>query len=298
MRARWWGAQGFGTSTKPTFWDSVGYAPGLAPSRYAILSSPAHFGPLSRPGYWLPENLSNPPLTQPMHRSDDRLLVIEDDHRIRCELMEAMNQEGFDTQVAVSLKDARVALETSFGAVIVDLGLPDGNGLDLVRELRAKGRGLPILILTARDAPEERVQGLEAGADDYVVKPFHLPELIARIKNLLRRSGRTFGSGPIHYADLVVDPEARTAQRAGKSLTLKPREFELLLFLVQHPGKTFTRDQLLDEIWGNDYKGDARTVDLHVRRVRTRIEDDPGDPHLIHTVWGVGYRMSDSAASD
>lgn len=233
-----------------------------------------------------------------MYRQDARLLVIEDDHRIRCELMEAMNQEGFDTQVAVSLKDARVALETSFGAVVVDLGLPDGNGLDLVRELRAMGRGVPILILTARDAPEERVQGLEAGADDYVVKPFHLPELIARIKNLLRRSGRTFGSGPIHYSDLVVDPEARTAHRAGKPLTLKPREFELLLFLVQHPGKTFTRDQLLDEIWGNDYKGDARTVDLHVRRVRTRIEDDPGDPHLIHTVWGVGYRMSDTAVPD
>lgn len=228
-----------------------------------------------------------------MPRHDDRLLVIEDDHRIRCELLEALNREGFDTQVAVSLKDARSALEQSFGGVIVDLGLPDGNGLDLVRELRDQGRGLPILILTARDAPEERVQGLESGADDYVVKPFHLPELIARIKNLLRRSGRTFGAGPIKHLGLELDPDARTAKRNGKLLTLKPREFELLLFLVRHPGKTFTRDQLLDNVWGNDYTGHARTVDLHVRRVRARIEDDPGDPHLIHTVWGVGYRMAE-----
>ena len=227
-----------------------------------------------------------------MPRNDDRLLLIEDDHRIRCELLEALNQEGFDTQVAISPKDARAALEQSFGGLIIDLGLPDGNGLNLVRELRAQGRGLPILILTARDAPEERVQGLESGADDYVVKPFHLPELIARIKNLLRRSGRNFGKGPIQYAELTLDPEARTATRHGELLTLKPREFALLLFLVQHPGRTFTRDQLLDEVWGNEYTGDARTVDLHVRRVRARIEDDPGDPRLIHTVWGVGYRMA------
>lgn len=232
-----------------------------------------------------------------MSRSDSRLLLVEDDHRIRCELLEALHQEGLDTQVAVSLGDARSALERPFSAVILDLGLPDGDGLDLVQELRAAGRGVPILILTARDAPEQRVAGLEAGADDYVVKPFHLPELLARVRNLLRRSGRSFGTGPVQHADLVLDPETRQATKAGQPLTFKPREFELLLFLVRHPGRTFTRDQLLDKVWGADYKGDARTVDLHVRRVRARIEDDPGDPQLIHTVWGVGYRMVEASAA-
>ena len=232
-----------------------------------------------------------------MSLTDSRLLLVEDDHRIRCELLEALHQEGLDTQVAVSLQDARAALEHQFGALILDLGLPDGDGLDLVRELRSAGRGVPILILTARDAPEQRVAGLEAGADDYVVKPFHLPELMARVRNLLRRSGRSFGTGPVTHGALVLDPETRQATKAGELLTLKPREFELLLFLVRHPGRTFTRDQLLDKVWGADYKGDARTVDLHVRRVRARIEDDPGDPQLIHTVWGVGYRMVEPATS-
>ncbi|MBL6720682.1 MAG: response regulator transcription factor [Planctomycetes bacterium] len=232
-----------------------------------------------------------------MSRSDSRLLLVEDDHRIRCELLEALHQEGLDTQVAVSLKDARSALDRPFGAVILDLGLPDGDGLDLVQELRAAGRGVPILILTARDAPEQRVAGLEAGADDYVVKPFHLPELLARVRNLLRRAGRSFGTGPVQHGDLVLDPEIRQATKGGQPLTFKPREFELLLFLVRHPGRTFTRDQLLDKVWGADYKGDARTVDLHVRRVRARIEDDPGDPQLIHTVWGVGYRMVEASAA-
>lgn len=229
-----------------------------------------------------------------MAQQQSRLLVVEDDHRIRCELLEALHQEGYDTRVAVALKDARHALQESFAAVILDLGLPDGDGLDLIRELRSSGRGVPIIVLTARDAAEQRVEGLEAGADDYMVKPFHTPELIVRVRNLLRRSGRSFGAGPVSFGSLELDPERRQAKKLGEVLVLKPREFELLLFLARHPGRTFTRDQLLDQVWGAEYKGDARTVDLHVRRVRARVEDDPSDPRLIQTVWGVGYRMTDA----
>lgn len=232
-----------------------------------------------------------------MTPSEPRILVVEDDSRIRTELLDALRQAGFDVSVAVTLAMARAAAERRHDLVLLDLGLPDGDGLELVRELRGSGRAVPILILTARDTPDQRVQGLEAGADDYVVKPFHLPELVARARGLLRRSGRTVEGGFARHQDLWVDLETRRAGRgedaAAELFTLKPREFDLLAFLVRHPGRAWTRDQLLDRVWGNDFKGDARTVDLHVRRLRAKIERDSADPRYIETVWGVGYRMTE-----
>jgi DNA-binding response OmpR family regulator len=207
-----------------------------------------------------------------MTPSEPRVLVVEDDARIRTELLDALRQAGFDVSVAVTLGMARAASERRFDLVLLDLGLPDGDGLDLVRELRGAGRAVPILILTARDAPDQRVAGLEAGADDYVVKPFHLPELVARVRGLMRRSGRAVEGGFARHQDLWID---------------------LLAFFVRHPGRAWTRDQLLDRVWGNDFKGDARTVDLHVRRLRAKIERDAADPRYIETVWGVGYRMTE-----
>jgi len=232
-----------------------------------------------------------------MARRSHTLLVVEDDHRIRLELLEALRNAGFEAEVAVSLRDARTAVEREFAAVVLDLGLPDGDGLDLVRELRAEGRGIPILILTARDAAEQRVEGLEAGADDYVVKPFHTPEFVARVRNLLKRAGRSFGEGPVLQGDLKLDPESRRSFRGETEISLKPREFDLMVFLMRHPGRTFTRDQLLDKVWGADYSGDVRTVDLHVRRLRTKVEEDPSDPRLIQTVWGVGYRLGEEVSA-
>jgi two-component system alkaline phosphatase synthesis response regulator PhoP/two-component system response regulator ResD len=224
---------------------------------------------------------------------EPRILVVEDDARIRRELLDSLRTAGFDVDVAVSFRDASISSERDYALVVLDLGLPDGDGLDLVRLLRERGRGVPILILTARDTPDSRVRGLDAGADDYVVKPFHMPELVARVRSLLRRSGRSVGTGLVRHGNLWIDPETRKAGKDEAAITLKPREFDLLLFLMQHPGRTWTRDQLLDRVWGAAFTGDARTVDLHVRRLRAKIEDDSSDPHFIETVWGVGYRMAE-----
>lgn len=225
--------------------------------------------------------------------TDPRILVVEDDTRIRRELLDALRGAGYEVEVAVSFRDGTISAERDYALILLDLGLPDGDGLEIVRRLREAGRGVPILILTARDTPDSRVRGLDAGADDYVVKPFHMPELVARVKSLLRRSGRTVGQGLVRLDDLWIDPEPRRAGKGEEEIELKPREFDLLLFLMQHPGRTWTRDQLLDRVWGAGFTGDARTVDLHVRRLRSKIEDDSSDPRFIETVWGVGYRMAE-----
>jgi len=223
-----------------------------------------------------------------------KLLLVEDDERIRRELLDALRASGFEVEVSVNLRTARQAVERPYDLILLDLGLPDGDGLDLCRELRAGGRNVPVLILTARDLPEQRVRGLDVGADDYVVKPFHLPELIARVRTILRRAHGTSGAGRAEWRDLTVDPESRRVERGGRELSLTRREFDLLLFLLQAPGRTWTRDQLLARVWGSSYDGDARTVDLHIRRLRAKIEDDPGDPRYLETVWGVGYRLGDA----
>ena len=224
-----------------------------------------------------------------------RILLVEDDERIRMELLDALRASGFDVDVSVQAGHARRALERDYDLVLLDLGLPDGDGLDLCRHLRSRGRSVPVIILTARDAPEDRVRGLDVGADDYVVKPFHTPELIARIRSVLRRAGRSAGPGSVQWADLSADPDSRTARRGEKKLDLTRREFDLFLFFLRFPGRTWTRDQILDRVWGAEFEGDSRTVDLHIRRLRAKVEDDPSDPKYFATVWGVGYRMGGEA---
>lgn len=230
-----------------------------------------------------------------MRAKDNELLLIEDDPRIRGEVLEALRQADFRADVAVSVADGRRALEREYALVLLDLGLPDGDGLVLVSELRKAGRGVPIVILTARDDPDQRVRGLEEGADDYVVKPVHLPELVARVRTILRRSGKAVGEGPVRHGELRVDPSTRQTWRGENEISLKPREFDLLLFLTRHPGRAWTRDQLIDQVWGQSYAGDHRTVDLHVRRLRAKVEEDPSDPRYIATVWGVGYRLCEES---
>ena len=221
------------------------------------------------------------------------LLLVEDDSRIRQELVDALDAAGFEVDIATTVRGAESVLDGAYDLMLLDLGLPDGDGLELCQSLRSRGRSLPVLILTARDAPDQRVRGLDVGADDYVVKPFHLPELLARVRTILRRAGRSPGPGKITNRELWLDPETRRAGRGDDEIRLKPREFDLLMFLLRHPGRTWTRDQLLDQVWGSSYQGDARTVDLHVRRLRTKVEVDASDPRLIETVWGVGYRMTE-----
>lgn len=228
-----------------------------------------------------------------MARTQITILLVEDDERIRKEMLDALRAGGFHVDVAVSVADAERALQSQYDLMLLDLGLPDGDGLDLCRDLRNAGRSIPIIILTARDGPDQRVRGLDVGADDYVIKPFHMPEMVARIRSLLRRTGRASGSGPVRVGDLWADPDAHQAGRGELGFSLKPREFDLLVFLMRHPGRAWTRDQLLDRVWGASYAGEARTVDSHVRRLRACIEEDAGDPRYIQTVWGVGYRMAE-----
>ncbi len=224
-----------------------------------------------------------------------KILLVEDDRRIRIEVMDAMRAASFDVEAAVSVQGAREMLEREFDLVLLDLGLPDGDGLDVCREIRGSGRGVPILILTARDEPGHRVRGLEVGADDYVVKPFHMPELVARVRGLLRRSGRQVGDGVYRLGELWADRDLRRAGRADLEFTLRRREFDLLLFLMQHPGRPWSREQLIDRVWGSEFDGDARTVDIHVRRVRQQIEPNPSRPRWLMTEFGVGYRMQEGA---
>lgn len=221
------------------------------------------------------------------------LLLVEDDPSIRNWLVESLADEGYRVDPCSSLREARERLGQEHDLLLLDLGLPDGDGLDLCRELRDANSRMPIIILTAREAVEERVRGLDEGADDYVIKPFELPELIARIRSVLRRVERPAISGRLTCGELWADPETRTAGKGERTIRLRRREFELLRFLLRSPGRVWTRDQLLTGVWGPAYTGDSRTVDMCVQRLRSRIEEDARDPQFIETVWGVGYRMKE-----
>lgn len=224
------------------------------------------------------------------------VLLVEDDVRIRNEVSALLGDAGLGVFAVGSIREARAALGRKFDLLVLDLGLPDGDGLDLCRTLRREDVRVPIVVLTARDAPAQRVRGLDLGADDYVTKPFHPPELVARVRSVLRRAHQDAPQGHVRMGEVWADPDSRTAGRGDRPIHLPPREFELLYFLLQHPGRAWTRDQLIDRIWGHDFEGDPRTIDLYVRRLRKQIEVDAADPQCLRTVWGVGYRMCEEGA--
>jgi len=221
------------------------------------------------------------------------ILVVDDEPTLRETLVEALEADGFRV---VAAADGREAL-TRFRAerpdlVLLDLMLPELSGIEVCRIIRAES-GVPIVMLTAKDSELDKVVGLELGADDYVTKPFSLRELSARIRALFRRSEQVVAiDGPPAVIDLgtvQADLGGHRLLRDGEVLPIKPKAFELLAFLIRHPGQVFTRDQLLEHVWGYDYGGETRTVDVHVHWLRSRIENDPGNPAYIHTVRGVGY---------
>ncbi|HYC07490.1 MAG TPA: response regulator transcription factor [Candidatus Binatia bacterium] len=220
------------------------------------------------------------------------ILVVDDEQTLRETLVEALEGEGYSV---VSAADGREAL-SRFRAdhpdlVLLDLMLPELSGIEVCRIIRAES-AVPIVMLTAKDAELDKVVGLELGADDYVTKPFSLRELTARIRALFRRSETQATEAPPALIDLgrvQVDLAGHRLLREGRPVPLKPKAFELLAFLVRHPGRVFTRDQLLEHVWGYDYAGETRTVDVHVHWLRAEIEEDPGNPQLLHTVRGVGY---------
>jgi DNA-binding response OmpR family regulator len=221
------------------------------------------------------------------------VLVVEDEPTVRETLAEALAEDGLDV---ASAADGPQALER-FRAhqpdlVILDLMLPGMSGIEVCRVIRAES-AVPILMLTARDSELDKVIGLELGADDYVTKPFSLRELQARIRALLRRSeaaaGATAPPAPISLGAVQIDLAGHQVLRDGRPLAVKPKAFELLAFLVRNAGRVFSRDQLLQQVWGYDYAGETRTVDVHVHWLRQRIEEDPASPRYLQTVRGVGY---------
>ena len=221
------------------------------------------------------------------------ILVVEDEPTLRETLVDALASEGFRV---VSAGDGREALAQFRGErpdlVLLDIMLPELSGIEVTRIIRAES-GVPIVMLTAKDSELDKVVGLELGADDYVTKPFSLRELSARIRALFRRSEASVAeSAPPAVIDLggvQADLGGHRLLRDGQALPVKPKAFELLAFLIRHPGQVFTRDQLLEHVWGYDYAGETRTVDVHIHWLRSQIEDDPGRPVFIHTVRGVGY---------
>jgi DNA-binding response OmpR family regulator len=228
-----------------------------------------------------------------------RVLVVEDDREIAGLLRLHLEDAGFLVDLAHDgAAGLRRAAERACSVVVLDLMLPGLEGLELCRRLRARPDYVPILMLTAKSSEADRVVGLELGADDYVTKPFSLPELVARVKALIRRAdalaARPEGVGRIEIGGLVIDVGARRASVDGRAADLTAKEFDLLLQFARHPGRVYTRDQLLDQVWGAAHQAYPHTVNSHINRLRTKIERDPSRPRYVQTVWGVGYRFMDS----
>ena len=219
-----------------------------------------------------------------------RVLVVEDEVRMAGLLERALREEGHAVDVAADGPEGLwLATENAYGAIVLDVMLPGLDGFQLCRRLRESGRWVPVLMLTARDAVGDRVRGLDAGADDYLVKPFSLIELAARLRALARRDDR---SRPVILAegDLKLDPAAKRAWRAAAELHLSPKEFSLLELFLRHPGHVLTRSQIVEEIWDFAYVGGSNIVDQYVNYLRRKV-DVPFERHHIETVRGMGYRL-------
>ncbi|MEU5646114.1 response regulator transcription factor [Streptomyces milbemycinicus] len=233
--------------------------------------------------------------TDPPHRPAEvaHVLVVEDDPTVAEVVCGYLGRSGYTVDRA---EDGPTALARAAvnrpDLVVLDLMLPGMDGLEVCRRIRGR-EPVPVIMLTARGDEDDRILGLEVGADDYVTKPFSPRELMLRVRSVLRRT-RPSAPGtearPLHAAGLTVDPAARRAAKNGVELALTLREFDLLAFFLRHPGRAYSREDLMREVWGWDF-GDLSTVTVHVRRLRGKVEDDPARPRLIQTVWGVGYRF-------
>jgi DNA-binding response OmpR family regulator len=219
------------------------------------------------------------------------VLLVEDDSSIREVATLGLEQAGFKVTASGDGREGLVQFRREpFDLVLLDVMLPSLDGFEVLREIRGESR-TPVVMLTARAELHDVVVGLELGADDYVTKPFELPELVARIKAVLRRSTAEPGDGVINADGLEIDPAGFTVRRGDEELELTATEFRLLLELARRPKQVFTRELLLELVWNYDYLGDSRLVDAAIQRLRAKVEDDPKEPKLIHTVRGVGYRF-------
>jgi len=219
-----------------------------------------------------------------------RILVVEDDPAVRNSLSRALRLEGYDAELHEEGLSAIRSLQVSApDAIILDLGLPDVDGVEICRRVRSSGDGTPILMVTARDAVNDRVAGLDAGADDYLVKPFDLTELFARLRALLRRRGPSDGEGDVlRFDDLSLNLSTRDAKRGERTFTLTRVEFDLLELFLRHPRQVLTRDIILDRVWGYNFDTGTNSLAVYVGYLRRKLEE-VDEARLLHTVRGVGY---------
>jgi two-component system response regulator ResD len=222
-----------------------------------------------------------------------RILVAEDDRPIRELIVHHLARDGFATLEAPDGATALRIARDGADLVVLDIGLPGLDGFEITRILRREAREIPVLILTARADEVDRVVGLELGADDYIVKPFSPRELVARVRAVLRRSG-VVDTGPrvLHFGTLEIDEAAREVRIEGRDIGLKPREYALLRVLADHAGVAMSREALLQRVWGYDFDGDERTVDVHIRRLRRKLVDEYGLAERLQTLHGYGYKFS------
>jgi DNA-binding response OmpR family regulator len=219
-----------------------------------------------------------------------RILVVEDNHRLNETLTLSLVHEGYSVDSAYDGQEGQDLAElTLYDLMILDILLPNKNGLEVCRNLRLRRIQTPILLLTARDSIDDRVQGLDCGADDYLVKPFALPELLARLRALLRRQHPS-KQGQLVMGRLVIDPLAHTVEREERLIDLTPKEFALLEYLMYHPNQVVTREMIEQHIWNYDFECESNVIDVYIRRLRRKI-DDPFAVKLLTTVRGIGYRL-------
>ncbi|RPF19794.1 response regulator transcription factor [Myceligenerans xiligouense] len=228
-----------------------------------------------------------------------RILVVEDEESYRDPLTYQLAREGFEVVEAADGNAALAAYDAD-GAdlVLLDLMLPGLSGTEVCRELRARG-DVPVIMLTAKDSEIDKVVGLELGADDYVTKPYSFRELLARMRAVLRRrqpveQTADDGVGVLRAGPVTMDVERHTVTVNGETISLPLKEFDLLELLLRNAGRVLTRGQLIDRVWGADYVGDTKTLDVHVKRIRSKIEPDPGTPRFLLTVRGLGYKLADA----
>jgi two-component system, OmpR family, response regulator MprA len=223
------------------------------------------------------------------------VMVVDDEPAVRSALERALRIERYDVRLASDGREALALIaDRSPDAIVLDVAMPDVDGLELCRRLRAAGDRTPVLMLTARDAVDDRVAGLDAGADDYLVKPFALRELQARLRALLRRT-EAARAGVLRFADLELDPVARQVRRGGREIELSRTEFNLLELFLEHPRQVLTRSQIFERVWGYDFGSNSNALGVYMGYLRRKTEAGE-EPRLLHTVRGVGYVLRDRAA--
>ena len=220
-----------------------------------------------------------------------RVLVVEDQHRIADFISRGLSEQGYAVDVAYDGDEALQWVDTAeFDVIVLDVMLPIRDGIEVCRTLRERGLRMPILMLTARDTAEDRVRGLDSGADDYLVKPFAFAELLARLRALTRREPAALGT-VLQVGDLILDTTTREASRQGMSLELTSKEYALLEYLMRHPNQVLTRTMIAEHVWNYDFDNATNVIDVHIRNLRRKI-DDPFPTKLVQTVRGAGYRIS------